>query len=594
MDETKFKNLLKRLSNSPLYKGKLSDYDLSRIGLRQLHTLPLTTKEDLREAGVFGTLAVDIKEVAQYHESTGTTGEPSASWFTLKDLWIGGRQLNECGVRLMPGDLVLIRFPYALALPAFLMTQAAWQSGAGVVPASGRTAVTPYPKVLRLMQQLRVTVLAGLPREMELLAETARLLGMTKEKDFPALRAICIAGELVGSKRREHIEKLWGVRVFNMYGSTETANIAVMCEYGKLHIEERDFIVEVLNEDGSDYVPPGEKGYAAITTLSHEASPLLRYFNGDVVSVLPTMCPCGRTGSELTHYGRGKDRIYFGSIVLDPLDIQDAVYSLAPPPDAWRAEEREDGLHVLLDSHRHQEWQKELLRSQLSSRLRVPVTVEIVTDTTLLNRSELVQLVPSTKPVYIRKLKNSGRPEAQEIVNQKELLRWGRRKLSRGEYEKARELFQRAVMIDPGDAEAHTWLAAAYGRLLEAGSMLEKMRLLPKLEEEIAHALRLDPMFPMARRVNGARLLYTPEELGGDPAAAVEELRYAIEHGEDDADVWVNISECYIKLGKPEQAEAALKEALVRESAHERARKLLEGEIEVQRKGVAQDERKRS
>ncbi|GIQ66759.1 hypothetical protein PACILC2_53270 [Paenibacillus cisolokensis] len=239
--ERKFKDLLARIRKSPLYKEKLSEYNLNGIGLDHIQTLPLTTKEDLRKAGAFGHLAVEMKEVAQYHESTGTTGEPSSSWFTQEDLRTGGRQLKDCGVRLTAEDLVLIRFPYAMALPAFLMQQAAWQSGAGVVPASGRTVVTPYPRVLQLMERLRVTVAAGLPREFELLAETARLIGSTPSNHFPALRAICVAGELMSDKRREHIEKLWGVPVFNMYGSTETANIATMCENGVMHIVEQDF-----------------------------------------------------------------------------------------------------------------------------------------------------------------------------------------------------------------------------------------------------------------------------------------------------------------------------------------------------------------
>jgi phenylacetate-CoA ligase len=402
--ERKFKDLLARIVRSPLYKEKLSNYNLSGIGLNQIRTLPLTTKKDLRKAGAFGHLAVEMKEVAQYHESTGTTGEPSSSWFTLKDLGTGGRQLKECGVRLTPEDLVLIRFPYAMALPAFLMQQAAWQSGAGIVPASGRTVVTPYPRVLQLMERLHVTVAAGLPREFELLAETARLIGSTPSKHFPALRAICVAGELMGDKRREHIQKLWGVPVYNMYGSTETANIAAMCEYGMMHIVEQDFFVEVLQEDGSGPVEQGKRGGAAITTFSHRGSPLLRYFNEDIISVEPALCACGRTGGKLVHYGRSKDRIRFGDNVLDGFDIQEAVYSLSPVPDAWKALEQENGLHFLLDSHGSGKWSEDGVRSHLSGKLHVPVTIEIVNDSRLLDRVELVKYVPSTKPVYIQKL----------------------------------------------------------------------------------------------------------------------------------------------------------------------------------------------
>jgi phenylacetate-CoA ligase len=401
--ERKFKGLLARILKSPVYKEKLSKYNLNGVGLEHIQSLPLTTKEDLRNAGVFGHLAVEMNEVAQYHESTGTTGEPSSSWFTQEDLRTGGRQLKECGVRLTAEDLVLIRFPYAMSLPAFLMQQAAWQTGAGVVPASGRTVVTPYPRVLQLMERLRVTVAAGLPREFELLAETARLIGSTPSNHFPALRAICVAGELMSDKRREHIEKLWGVPVFNMYGSTETANIAAMCQYGAMHIVEQDFFVEVLHEDGSGPVAQGERGFAAITTLSHQGSPLLRYFNEDIISVEHSLCACGRTEGKLEHYGRSKDRIHFADTVLDALDLQEAVYSLSPAPDAWKALGQEKGLHFLLDSHDSGKWTEEAVRYHLSGKLHVPVTIETVADSRLIDRVELVKNVPSVKPVYIQK-----------------------------------------------------------------------------------------------------------------------------------------------------------------------------------------------
>jgi phenylacetate-CoA ligase len=572
--ERKFKELLVRLNNSPLYKEKLSLYKHDVIGLRRIHTLPLTTKKDLLKAGAFGHLAVDMNEVAQYHESTGTTGEPSASWFTQEDLMTGGKQLKECGVRLTAEDFVLIRFPYAMALPAFLMQQAAWMSGAGVVPASGRTVVTPYPRVLNLMNRLRVTVLAGLPREMELLAETARLVGLDTSNDFPALRAICVAGELMSDKRKAHIEKLWGVPVFNMYGSTETANIATMCECGMMHIVEEDFIVEVLQENGLDAVPQGMRGFAAITTLSHQGSPLLRYFNEDIIAVEASDCACGRKGNKLMHYGRSKDRIRLGDHILDSYDIHEAVYSLTPAPVAWKVLEQENELHVLLDSHQSDMWSEESVSYELSQKLEVPVTVQFITDFSLLNRHELVSNVPSVKPLYIQKLSSGSSVQSSEIVL-KELIKRGCRKLADGEFEQARELLKQAASLEPQCAEAHAWLAGAYGRLIETGNLSDKIKLLPLLEQEIREALDLDPSLPIARRMNGSRLLHTPESLGGDPVAAAAEFQYCIDHKMAHADVWVSLGECYLTMGKPDQAAEAWKEALSREPQHTRATELL-------------------
>lgn len=572
--ERKFKGLFVRLNNSPMYKDKLSLYQHDLIGLNHIHTLPLTTKKDLLKAGAYGHLAVDMKEIAQYHESTGTTGEPSASWFTQEDLMTGGKQLQECGVHLTAEDFILIRFPYAMALPAFLMQQAAWMSGAGVVPASGRTVVTPYPRVLNLMNRLRVTVLAGLPREMELLAETARLVGLDANKDFPALRAICVAGELLCDKRKAHIETLWGVPVFNMYGSTETANIATMCECGTMHIVEEDFVVEVLQENGIDDAPQGMRGFAAITTLSHQGSPLLRYFNEDIIAVEPSDCRCGRNGNKLMHYGRGKDRIHFGEHILDAYDIHEAIYSLTPVPDAWKVMEQENGLHVLLDSHQSGLWSEENLRIVLSGKLRVPVTVQFITDSTLLNRVELISNVPSIKPVYIQKRSRGSSRQSSEIVLE-ELIRRGCRKLADGEFEQAGELLKQAAALEPQSAEAHAWLAGVYGRMIETGNLSEKIKLLPLVEKEIATALELDPSLPIARRMNGSRLLHTPESLGGDPMAAAAEFQYCIDRNMDSADVWVSLGECYLTMGKLDQAAEAWKEALSREPEHIRARVLL-------------------
>ena len=573
--ERKFRELMDRITNSPVYRKKLADYDLAEIGLAQIGQLPLTTKAELREAGPFGHLAVSLKEAAQYHESFGTTGEPSASWFTVQDLETGGRQIAGCGVRLAPDDIVLIRFPYAMSLPAFLVQQAARRAGSAVVPASGRNLVTPYPRVLDLMRRLGVTVIAGNPREMELLAETARVIGLDAKTHFPALRAICVAGELMGDLRKKHIEGLWGVPVFNMYGSTETANIATMCEHGVMHIEEGDFVVEVLKEDGSGAAAPGEKGFAAITTLSHQATPLLRYFNEDVLSVEPTDCPCGRTGRKLVHFGRLKERIRFGSAVLDGKDLQEAVYALNPVPDAWKAVEQEGGLHLVLDSHRSSEWQEQTVREQLAAMLNVPVTVEIG-EGVLLDRNELAKNAPAKKPVYVFK-RESGAPGEGAAVLRKDMLAQGYRKFVRAKFAESRELFERAVALDPASAEAHAFLAAAYGRLIEhSWSMAEKIKLLPLLEQEIKTALELNPSLPLARRMNGARLLNTPVMLGGNPAAAIGEFLYCIEKGMDDAEVWVSLAECYLKTDQAELAIGPLEKALTREPRNSKALQLMQ------------------
>ena len=64
---------LEAAARSPFYRRRGVPVD--RAGLEN-H--PLTTKQDLRNAYPFGLLAVDREQVATYHESSGSTGTPTA------------------------------------------------------------------------------------------------------------------------------------------------------------------------------------------------------------------------------------------------------------------------------------------------------------------------------------------------------------------------------------------------------------------------------------------------------------------------------------------------------------------------------------
>lgn len=167
---------------------------------------------------------------------------------------------------------------------------------------------------------------------------------------------------------------------------------------------------------------------------------------------------------------------------------------------------------------------------------------------------------------------NNDDTEASRAIQVRGLLDKGCGMFKAGEYEASRELFEQVLMLDPRSAEAYAWLAAVYGRRIEAvWNLVDKMKLLAQMELQISASLELDPKLPLARRMNGAKLLNTPDMLGGDPAAAADEFLYCIAQGMDEAEVWVLLAECYVKMDEPIKANSALKEALAREPKHERA-----------------------
>ena len=108
----------------------------------------------------------------------------------------------------------------------------------------------------------------------------------------------------------------------------------------------------------------------------------------------------------------------------------------------------------------------------------------------------------------------------------RELLRRGAEEFRRDNIERAQAMFEKAAEAAPDSAEAHAWLAAAYGRRIDqVWSLPEKLEWLGKMEEEVSAALAIAPDLPLARRMRGAMLLYMPEMMGGDPEAAAAEFR---------------------------------------------------------------------
>ena len=147
----------------------------------------------------------------------------------------------------------------------------------------------------------------------------------------------------------------------------------------------------------------------------------------------------------------------------------------------------------------------------------------------------------------------------------------GMLQLKNHDYGEARASFEQAVALEPNDADAHAWLAATYGRLMEQGSMTDKMTLLPLLEREVAKALELSPKSVLAHRVNGLRLIHTPVEFGGSPEQCIVELTYVIDQGEKDAEIYYALGLAYMETGQQEQAADAFTRALELDPTHEAA-----------------------
>lgn len=282
---------LAQAARSPFYRRRFggAGAPTDRAGLADL---PLTSKRDLRENYPFGMLAVPREQLATYHESSGTAGSPTPSYYTERDWTDLAERFARKWVGIAPADTFLVRTPYALMITGHLAHRAARLCGATVVPGDNRSLAMPYSRVIRVLHDLGVSLTWSMPTETLLWAAAARAAGLDPATDFPALRALFVAGEPLSPARRRRIGEIWGVPVVEEYGSTETGTLAGECPEGRLHLWADRLLFEVY-DPATGRVTPDGVGQLVVTPLFREAMPLLRYNLEDDVEVSYDDCPCG-------------------------------------------------------------------------------------------------------------------------------------------------------------------------------------------------------------------------------------------------------------------------------------------------------------
>ena len=336
-------------TRSAFYRDRLSSSALPTTAA-DLADLPLTTKQDLRDAYPFGMLAVPQARLATYHESSGTAGQPTPSFYTEEDWTDLSERFARKWIGMSAEDVLLVRTPYALLLTGHLAHAAGRLRGATVVPGDNRSLAMPYARVVRVMHDLRVTLTWSVATEILIWAAAARAAGHRPDTDFPALRALFTGGEPLTQARRRRISRIWGVPVIEEYGSTETGSLAGECPEGKLHLWADRALFEVYNPETGAVSAEGD-GELVVTPLFREAMPLLRYNLEDNVSVSYADCACGWNLPTVRVFGRSAFGYQVGTTTVTQHRLEELVFSL---PESfgvvfWRAQAQPSTLYIQIE-----------------------------------------------------------------------------------------------------------------------------------------------------------------------------------------------------------------------------------------------------
>jgi phenylacetate-CoA ligase len=278
------------------------------LSLEDLRRLPFTTRHDLARAYPYEMFAVPLREVVRIHSSTGSPGNPIVMGYTARDLkhWakLAARVLTAAGVDR--DDVVQVTLSYGLLTSAFGLHYGVELLGASVIPTGpGGTA-----RQLQIMRDYRTTVLVSTPGYALVIADQLEKIGMDAKNLF--LKVGLFAGEPWTEEQRTDIESRLFLTALDNYALSEAMGpgVAGECEYRVgMHLSEDHFLAEIIDPATGAVLPEGEMGELVLTTISREATPLVRFRTGDLTSLDFSPCGCGRTLARLSRIAGRTDNV---------------------------------------------------------------------------------------------------------------------------------------------------------------------------------------------------------------------------------------------------------------------------------------------
>ncbi len=411
---TRLQKTLERVAHSPFYGGRFREWGLNSSGfqgLDDLSRLPFTTKKDLRSAYPYGFLCTPKDKLVRLHVSSGTTGQATAIFYTQKDVenWANllARSMYMTGAR--PGDTFQNLTGYGLFTGGLGFHYGAERLGLLTIPAGAGNS----KRQIQLMQDFSTSVIHIIPSYALLLMPIMMEMGVDPRRELN-LRIGFVGAEPYSEEVRRRIEDFYGMRVYNSYGLSEMNGPGVAfecpCQQG-MHLWEDFYLVEIIDPQTLEPVPPGSYGEMVLTSLTREAMPLLRYRTKDLTRILPGECPCGRVHRRLDRMqGRSDDMFIIKGVNIFPVQVEQVLMNIPEVGNNYqillRNENNIDDMIVRVevtdrvfveDMRRLQTLQKKIARD-LRGELLVTPQVELVEPHSLpKNEGKAVRLVDERK-----------------------------------------------------------------------------------------------------------------------------------------------------------------------------------------------------
>ena len=274
-------------ANVPYYADLVPSGPLSDP-FETLGQMPLLTKEVIRQE--FSRLQSADIESRKWHFTTsgGSTGMPvrlvqdstyeaSTGAITLLFSHLAGRDFGQPEIVLWGSERDILQNGQGVG--AWIRSQI-----------SNKKIVNAFRMTREVMVDLIEMLNRRPPHLLRAYAQAAYEVAAFAEREGISVRpqrAVTTSAETLYPFMRETIERVFGCRVFDRYGSREVGDMA--CEIPQcegLWVAPWGVHIEVL-DDAGDPVPDGTEGELVVTLLTNYAMPLIRYRIGDRGALAP-------------------------------------------------------------------------------------------------------------------------------------------------------------------------------------------------------------------------------------------------------------------------------------------------------------------
>ena len=351
---------------SPFHSRRLAGVDTETVGVADLASLPVMTKQQAQDewdaiitapapdrAGAERVLAEQRwfsyttldQQVFSSGGSSGVRGVYVWSWsFYLSATCLAWRMQARDERRSAASEGPARLAVLCAAVPPHASTPLFDVATTDRMSTTVIEAGAPFDEVVDRVAALDPTHLVGYATVI------GRLARATTAGDLPIRpRRVSTNSEPLLPEDLEAIRRAWDPVVHNLWGSTEIGVQAVGCGRGEgLHICEDEVILERVDDAGLPVGPDEPATRTLATGLANRTFPFIRYDLGDEVTLLDGECPCGSAFRRVAAVtGRRDDDFGYGGVTV-PASAFRHVLGGDPRITEYQVVQTPDGAEILV------------------------------------------------------------------------------------------------------------------------------------------------------------------------------------------------------------------------------------------------------